>query len=354
MDRRVRRLVADPKKRHVIAGVVKDIDYFESTPRMVFVLQDQSGGMIPVVALYEAYDHFKPVIKPGKTVKLSRVVVKEANPAYRQGLEVRIWPDTPVEECEPLTLSNEFETDFEECLAKYHFANLVGVVVEVDEEVRTMGGSGKQYRNAKMKDIKGFAMPLRLLDTETAVAVGVVMGVSGRLAKSDGGSGHSMFVFETVRRDPPPELAEAYASICANHDGSEMPSKKRREDVIPVVEVKTLTVGEAVQVKGVVRTLALAAVKMASSEGKEKPRFKRTMTIVDSSMACIEVGLFGDTSTIGDDISVRSIVAITGKVSGYHTCSLTTNSVVQIEDDELDAWWKSKKDGVFEELSLDA
>jgi len=66
LDRRVRSLVADPKKRHVIAGVVKDIDYFESTPRMVFVLQDQSGGMIPVVALYEAYDHFKPVIKPGK------------------------------------------------------------------------------------------------------------------------------------------------------------------------------------------------------------------------------------------------------------------------------------------------
>ena len=78
------------------------------------------------------------------------------------------------------------------------------------------------------------------------------------------------------------------------------------------------------------------------------------MTIVDSSMACIEVGLFGDTPTIGDDISVRSIVAITGKVSGYHTRSLTTNAVVQIEDAELDAWWKSNKDGVFDELSVDA
>ena len=355
LDRRVRSLVADPKKRHVIAGVVKDIDYFESTPRMVFVLQDQSGGMIPVVALYEAYDHFKPVIKPGKTVKLSRVVVKESNPAYRQGLEIRIWPDTPVEECEPLTLHNEFETDFEDCLAKHHFANLVGVVVEVDEEVRTMGGSGKQYRNAKMKDTKGFAMPLRLLDTETAVAVGDVMGVSGRLAKSEGGSGHSMFVFETVRRDPPPELVEAYASICANHDGSEMASKKRpREEVTTVADVKTLTVGDVVEVKGVVRTLALVAIKMTSSEGKEKARFKRTMTIVDSSMACIEVGLFGDTPTIGDDISVRSIVAITGKVSGYHTRSLTTNAVVQTEDAELDAWWKSNKDGVFDELSVDA
>ena len=159
-----------------------------------------------------------------------------------------------------------------------------------------------------------------------------------------------MFVFETIPRAEHP-MAEAYAAVCAQYDGP--PMKKARTAAGSLADVETAEVGEVLNVaQAVVRTKGLNAVELEKGKG----RYKLTFSAVDKSGVCVEVALFGDNpDAMVDALAVGDPISFHGKVSAYHTRSLTTNEVKKLgadEDGGLADWWKGNTTAEFRDISM--
>jgi hypothetical protein len=313
--------------------------------RICFVGMDKDGDCVPMVAFKAAYEKWKSVIQNGRSLVFKRVKPIVAKMGNHEGnLEIIIYDDTDVEDCVPLSRAIQYESDFNKA-ARRIFANVEGVIIDVDEETKKTA-TGSEYRPCRLADLSNAHLACRIFDQDVVLNKGDVVGMSGRYGKD----ASSMFVFETTHLTTHP-MAEEYASVCAKYDGP--PMKKLRAAASVLSDVETTEVGEVLNIPhAVVRTKGVSAFELE----KDKGRYKLTFSAVDTSGVCVEVALFGDNpDAMVDAFAVGDAISFEGKVSSYHTRSLTTNQVKKLgadEDGGIAEWWKGQTTAEFRDISL--
>ena len=73
---------------------------------LLFDVEDSTGVVCGIV-WNDCYNVFQDIIKTGDTFKFCAVMVK-ANPRNNNRLEIKMYPDTRIERCEPLVIDRQY------------------------------------------------------------------------------------------------------------------------------------------------------------------------------------------------------------------------------------------------------
>lgn len=331
--------IQDDNTRHTIMGLAQNVRSrtYSGGKMLIFEMADASGA-IPFIAWNDAHDVFVDTVREGTSLRIAGVVAK-TNPR-KNCLEMKLYPDTRVELCAPISIEREYQTIADakaQSAVTVHIKCIACNLSEDTEKTRT----GEDMRRVLLVDesdqVNGLFIGKLLVDS-ISFANGAVLKLSGRMSPNQSG-GSTLFInaFEEIED----------AALTRVWENTEPPAKRVRSEptVFQLVDVETAEVGAQGDFTAVIRN-KLVPIPM------ERDRVKLTVTVVDQSMTACDVGVFVNKSVLVA-AEVGDVVKFRGAISSYNTRSLTTNSLEVVENDELSSWWKGLDADAVKYISVD-
>ena len=303
-----------------------------------FEVHDQTGSIASVV-WDDAYPTFSSVLKNGATYKFVGVNVR-ANPRQNGRLELKIYPDTKLEAHAPLKIAYA-QTTIAELKEGMVCARVV--LAQKADEPDTM--RGEEVFRAMFADKTGDVAGVLVGEATKAGAVeGDVVEVEGRFAPEQR-TAPTLYA-HVLRKIDDKELAAFWETTREEHKAKKLKTEPVALDKL--AGIKALEVGARAEFKGMVRSCGLTPQTLANG------RVKHSLSIVDDSLAAVDVGVFCEAGT-PFQIEIGDVVKMQGSVSSYNTKSITTNAVTKVPlGDALYEWWSKNSSAVFDELSYDS
>ena len=302
-----------------------------------FEVQDQTGS-VPAVVWNDAFSTFLPILKSGATYKFINVNVR-ANARQENRLEMKIYADTRVEAHAPLKLVFPRTTLADMTDGAVHVR---AAIVQKAEEVE-LRRSG-EVRRIVLADSTGEVTAL--LEHQAVMAElteGDAVEVDGKYV-SEHRNGPTVYV-HTIHTVEDDTLRAFWNETCDTHKAKKL--KAESMELLNLADIVKADAGTRGTFKGMVRSCSLTPHALNNN------RVKHSLSIVDDSMAAIDVGIFCDAAT-PFDVNIGDVVSMQGTVSSYNTKSITANAVEKLATDPLHEWWKTNSGAVFDELSYDS
>lgn len=338
---RLRRIKADDNSRHNVMGIARNVrsKEYPGGKMLLFEIEDETGTMA-FVAWNDSHDIFQETIKQGRTIKISSVTAK-TNSRYNR-VEMKLYPDTRVEVCAPMSIDRKMSTIAE---AKSQTTGPVSIKCIVsdlgDVEQSQKGNTIRKVIFVDASDqINGLFLGDEIVSS-VKFGDGAVLHIEGNITASNFGGSSTLFV-NSFSEIEDAELSKFWA------DSSERAPKRARiaeSTLSSILEVKDAEVGAKGHFVAILRSCS-APLPMAND------RVKRTLTVVDESMAACDVGFFSDKS-LTIDVDVGSAIKFNGVVSSYNTRSLTTQAIEVVDDDGLVKFYSTIDTKSIKEISID-
>lgn len=304
---------------------------------LFFEIEDSSGA-IPVVASGEASKNFSDIIKTceanGSVLKIFKVAPRRNTQSGN--LEIKLFSDTRIEVDANATMTVEkiYDTVSKSKASGRPSGRIKCVLCDLDEPTKTR--KGEEKIQGMIMDAEEVTMRVlflgKLVEAASALDVGQVLHIEGRWLSDE------TFIVSGFEKTTDDTMAEIWSS---------KERYMRRIDLSRIVDIKSAEPGAKGSFTGVVRS---CSVQVPVKDGT---RFRRTFTVVDPSMAVVDVAHFYDDIDCGsDDIQTNDCVTFRASVSSFNVRSLTTRAIEVVNHKELAAWWVAHKDAQFEDISI--
>ncbi len=322
--------LADGMRATFVGNVVNLRHSTYSGGRMCrFDIEDESGK-IPCILWNDAVQVFESYIKDGGSYKFYQCQIKNG----RDGVEVKIYPDTRVEKCASLRFEKKYDT-IDAALLGTGQVRVLGVVYDMSEDIETMK-DGAKMRRAMLLDKTGTVSMFAKGDcADLFLSDGSVVKVEGNVSQKN-----ALFATSIVPHEDE-ELSTYFATV-----EREPKAKKAKISISSLAEIEKSEVNVKGDFKVVVRTCGIPIVRGAGH--------KVSMTVVDRSMNAVDLCVFIDNIDATKLPDIGDIISFLGTVSDFNTRSLTTGSFKVDEDDVLRSWWNENQNASFHEVSFDS
>ncbi len=300
--------------------------------RLTFDFEDASGT-IRCVAFNAVAKEKNEQLVEGNTYKITNAMPKLND--HSGSLEVKIWNDTDFQFAEPMTIHRPIVT-IEAAKLTNGVVRIGGILCQLDEETRDMRDGGKMRRCQLMDADKNEIQAYLTNDAaKKAFQNGTPVLATGNIS-----SNGAMFI--TNVEDASSEASEKLSTLWNEADH---PSKRQCIPVSTILSIKDAAPGDKVDLTAIVRSCGTGCISVG------KDRVKYTMSIVDKSMAAIDLAVFASKDDVNIKAKIGDTVAIRGTVSGYNGRSITTNTFQKTSDDDLVEWWNTNKNATITEIT---
>ena len=335
------RSLVDGVRASIVGNIVgmRHSTYSEKSNKLEFEIQDQTGTITAVV-WDDAYDIFSKVLKEADTYKFPSVIIR-SNAKMRDRLEVKIYPDTRIEAHAPIKIEKKLTT-VKDMNVGVVFIRAVMVQKADEKETLSFGEVRRVMFADSTADVIGF---LENATIDSTVEEGDVVEVQGKL--TDNRNGRTLYV-HSINVVEDATLKSFWEDTQDAH--------KTKKLKVEAIELNTLSALKDVYAntkgvfKGIVRSAGLIPQTLKTG------RLKYTFSIVDQSMAAIDVGVFcAPDATV--DAKIGDVVKMEGVTSSFNNKSINVNKIEHLEkldSDPLYAWWDTNSGAVFDELSYDS
>lgn len=332
--------LVDGVRASIVGNIVgmRHMTYSESSNKLEFEIQDQTGT-ISAVVWNDAYELFSKVLKEGDTYKFPSVNIR-CNAKMGDRLEVKIYPDTRIEAHAAIKIEKKLTTVKDMSVGVVDIRAVM--VQKADEKEQLSFGEVRRVMFADSTgDVIGF---LEHATIDSTAKEGDVVEVRGKL--TDNRNGRTLYV-HSINVTEDAALKSFWEETQDAH--------KTKKLKVETIELNTLSALKDIAgntkgvFKGIVRSTGL--IPQTLKNGRQK----YTFSIVDQSLAAIDVGVFCAPEA-KVDVKIGDVVKIQGVTSSFNNKSINVNEIDhlrKLDSDPLYAWWETNAGAVFDELSYD-